>query len=325
MADASSPSGDIQQIDFIGLYEGVNVEGDGVYRQWHYHFFHGEITHHIGSDKTPPFSTTWQTDWIPDQQKPMRIAARIIDESGMITFTEPVTDLSFHRTDFSVELCKPYDQPQVWVTRSGEFSEKVKIHGDIDNAVSYQLAWTSWSPGYMNGLYVNETKVFEKEGPKYQYFAHRLTFDDPSPLSAGVNTIKTGKTPKIDGHMVHGMEVQWPGIMLLVKYDKSIDTSVDDGQNHSIEELVLDNYPNPFNNSTMINYQLSESDDICLSINNVIGQKVITLVDTHQGAGRHQLFWNGKNDAGRNVSSGVYLINVVSNSAAATRKVTLLE
>ena len=70
----------------------------------------------------------------------------------------------------------------------------------------------------MNGVYINGRKVFDKEGPKYQYYAHRVTLDDVSLFKQGVNVLKTGMTPKVNGNMVHGMEVNWPGIMVLVQY-----------------------------------------------------------------------------------------------------------
>jgi hypothetical protein len=217
-AEASSPNGPIKQVDYIGLYDDVNFEGDGVYRQWHYHFFHGQIMHHIGSAADEPYKVTWDTSWVPDQKQAMQIAARIVDSSGMIYLTEPVDDLRLVRPGLSVELCKPYDIPKKWVTRSGEKQERFNMTGDLRKAVAAQLVWSSWSPGYMNGVYINDSKVFDNEGPKYQYFAHRVTLKDISCLKQGVNILKTGGTPKIDGKMVHGMEVNWPGIMVLIQY-----------------------------------------------------------------------------------------------------------
>ena len=220
-AEVQSPSGKIKQVDYIGLYEDVNFEGDGVYRQWHYHFFHGQIMHHVGSATGEPYSATWDTSWVPDQNQPMKIAARIIDSTGMIYLSEAVGNLRLVRPDLSVELCKPYDIPKKWVTRSGEKQEHFNVTRDLSNAVAAQLVWSSWSPGYMNGIYINGTKVFDKEGPKYQYYGHRVTLDDVSAFKQGLNVLKTGKTPKIDGKTVHGMEVNWPGIMVLIQYRNS--------------------------------------------------------------------------------------------------------
>ncbi len=213
---ADSPNGSICQVDYVGFYEGVNFEGDGRYAQWHYHFFHGMIFNHIGSASEAPWQVVWNTRWVPDQQRPIMIAARITDEAGMVYMT-PARDFTLNRPGVSVELCKPHDIPKKWVTRSGEHSERFDAQSDPGKATALQLAWSSWSPGYMNGLFINGVKVFDCEGPRYQYYAHRVIVDDVSMLRRGRNTLTTGKTPLHNGQMVHGMEVNWPGIMVLVR------------------------------------------------------------------------------------------------------------
>mgnify|MGYP000683945510 FL=1 len=210
----------INRVDYVGLYEDVNLEGDGVYRQWHYLYFHGRLMHHIGSAEREPFEVAWNTSWIPDQKEPMEISARITDRTGLTYQTPAVTNLSLKRTDRSVELCKPYAIPKKWVTRSGEKTESFDVHGDPSDAVAAQLVWSSWSPGYMRGVFINGTQVFDHEGPKYQTCYHRVTLGDVGMLKAGRNVLTTGKTPKINGKMVHGMEVNWPGIMVLIRYQK---------------------------------------------------------------------------------------------------------
>lgn len=149
----------------------------------------------------------------------MSIAARIVDSTGMVYMTEAVGGLSLDRVGRCVELCRPYDVPTKWVTRSGAHAERFDITGDLANAVAAQLVWSSWSPGYMNGIYINGTRVFDCEGPKYQYHFHRVTLDDLRVFRAGANVLRTGKTPKVNGNMVHGMEVNWPGIMVLIRYE----------------------------------------------------------------------------------------------------------
>ncbi len=216
-SDARSPNGAISQVDYIGHYEDVNFEGDGEYLQWHYHFFHAQIMHHLGTAVTSPYSITWDTSWTPDQNQPVKIAARFIDETGMIYMTEAATDLKLVRPDLSVELCKPYNVPEQWVTRKGEKQENFDITGDLSRAVAAQLVWVSWSPGYMNGIYINGKKVFHNEGPKYKYYAHRVSLDDLSAFKGGTNTLSTGGGQK----GVHGMEVNWPGIMVLIQYRSS--------------------------------------------------------------------------------------------------------
>ncbi|MCP4263477.1 MAG: hypothetical protein GY774_39105 [Planctomycetes bacterium] len=214
---ANSP---IKHVDYVGLYEDVNYEGDGVYRQWHYLYFHKKLMHNIGSTATAPFDFIWDTSWIPDQKEPLQISARITDETDLTYQTLAITNLSLKRTTHSVELCKPYDIPQKWATRSGEKTESFDVQGNLSNAVAAQLVWSSWSPGYMNGIMINGTRVFEQEGPRYQTYYHRVTLMDLSMFQSGRNILTTGKTPKYNGKMVHGMEVNWPGIMVLIQYNK---------------------------------------------------------------------------------------------------------
>jgi len=218
---AESPNGPIRRVDYVGRLEDVNMEGDGNYLQWHYHFYHGKIMGHLGSATQPPFRAEWDTSWTPDQERPFRIAARIVDETGMIYMTPAVADLTLERPGLSVELCRPHHIPKKWVTRSGEKEEHFDVKGDPSRAAAARLVWSSWSPGYMNGISINGVQVFEREGPRYQSFAHEVTLDDASMLRRGRNVLQTGKTPKYNGKMVHGMEVNWPGIMVLIQYGEA--------------------------------------------------------------------------------------------------------
>jgi len=221
--EPNSATSPIKQVDYVGLYEDVNYEGDGIYRQWHYHYFHSQLMNHIGSATKAPFDFIWDTSWIPDQKEPLQIVARITDQTGLTYQTMTITNLSLKRTTGSVELCKPYNIPQKWVTRSGEKTESFDVRGDLSGAVAAQLVWSSWSPGYMNGILINGIKVFDQEGPRYQTYYHRVTLTDLSMFQSGRNTLTTGKTPKYNDKMVHGMEVNWPGIMVLIQYNKKGD------------------------------------------------------------------------------------------------------
>lgn len=88
---------------------------------------------------------------------------------------------------------------------------------------------------------------------------------------------------------------------------------------------LAQNYPNPFNTTTTINYQFLISGHIDLSIYNLFGQKVRTLVNDHQGPGRYSIVWDGKDDFGLEVSSGIYLCRLRSGSFIKMRKLILLE
>ena len=77
------------------------------------------------------------------------------------------------------------------------------------------------------------------------------------------------------------------------------------------EFALHQNFPNPFNPDTTIKYDLAESADVTLQIYNVLGQVVRTLVGSEaQNAGRYQIRWNGMDDRGVSVSSGIYFYQI---------------
>ena len=85
------------------------------------------------------------------------------------------------------------------------------------------------------------------------------------------------------------------------------------------------NYPNPFNPTTGIRYSIPRDAKVELSIYNALGQKVKTLVSGIQSAGAHKVVWDGTNQAGVKVASGVYYYRITSGDFHAIRKMMLLK
>lgn len=83
--------------------------------------------------------------------------------------------------------------------------------------------------------------------------------------------------------------------------------------------------PNPFNTMTAISYDLPESGRVRLIICNLLGQVVRTLVDVSKSAGHYTVCWDGTDDTGRAVASGVYLCRMVAGEFCAVRKLVLIE
>jgi hypothetical protein len=88
---------------------------------------------------------------------------------------------------------------------------------------------------------------------------------------------------------------------------------------------LAQNYPNPFNPETVIEYSLAAPGNVTLTVFNVIGQRVATVVDEYQSAGNKQAVWNGRDDNGREVQSGVYFYRLTTDSFSMTRKMMLLK
>lgn len=88
---------------------------------------------------------------------------------------------------------------------------------------------------------------------------------------------------------------------------------------------LLTNYPNPFNPSTTLRYSLKEATSVELSIFNAKGQLVRKLVSGMQNAGKYQVVWNGKDELGSSVASGVYFYRLQAGEKRFTRKMLLMQ
>ncbi|MCD4747018.1 MAG: SBBP repeat-containing protein [Bacteroidales bacterium] len=85
------------------------------------------------------------------------------------------------------------------------------------------------------------------------------------------------------------------------------------------------NYPNPFNQTTTIEYRLPEVSDVKIVIFNLFGQKVCTLVNTRVEAGSHQVVWNGRDEMGSKVTSGVYFCRFNAGNYRSMQKMQLIQ
>lgn len=88
--------------------------------------------------------------------------------------------------------------------------------------------------------------------------------------------------------------------------------------------VLHQNYPNPFNDGTIITYELPEDGHVTLDIYNLLGERVHRLVDGFQSQGLNQAAWDGRNDAGTNLSSGVYFYRIRFGPATLTARKMLL-
>ncbi|MFC1499474.1 S8 family serine peptidase [Candidatus Zixiibacteriota bacterium] len=90
---------------------------------------------------------------------------------------------------------------------------------------------------------------------------------------------------------------------------------------HGLEQ----NYPNPFNGATQIRFTLARPADVEVFVMNVRGQRITTLIDQYESAGRHVVTWNGRGESGQPLASGIYLVAMKVEGRMFTRKVLLLQ
>tara|TARA_B110000263_G_scaffold241983_1_gene246898 strand:- start:657 stop:2093 length:1437 start_codon:yes stop_codon:yes gene_type:complete len=101
--------------------------------------------------------------------------------------------------------------------------------------------------------------------------------------------------------------------------------SADENLGLPTEFALRQNYPNPFNPSTQIQYALPEETRVTISIYDLMGRKVRTLVNDVQDAGYRSVMWNATNDMGRLVSAGVYIYSIQAGDFIQNRKMVLMK
>jgi hypothetical protein len=97
-----------------------------------------------------------------------------------------------------------------------------------------------------------------------------------------------------------------------------------DGSARPSEFSLHDNYPNPFNPETKIGYFLPRAGQVRLEVFNILGQRIRTLVNEHQAAGNREVSWDGRNEAGEQVTSGVYFYKLQAEDFVQTKKMVLI-
>ena len=88
---------------------------------------------------------------------------------------------------------------------------------------------------------------------------------------------------------------------------------------------LLGNYPNPFNASTVVKFQLSRPGLVELTVYNILGQKIRTLVKEQMTAGPKQVSWDGTDDLGHLLASGIYFYKIITVEGRQTGKMTMLK
>ncbi len=209
--------------DYVFVGRDADWSGRGQTQRTHWQTYRGEPYRTIGRATAAgsAFAQTWRTEWLPEQTQAFGVQVRVKGGDGVWRVGRALTGLALSPRPETVELVAMDPAPANWVTRADTFAQSFYFAADsLRGVTALQLGWRSWSPCYANGVYLNDHLMWMRDGPCYRYADHELTFTEPHDLlalEAGRNVLRTGMTPRFRGQMVHGMEVQWPGMWVKVR------------------------------------------------------------------------------------------------------------
>ena len=168
-----------------------------------------------------------------------------------------------------------------------------------------ELRWTASATSSLDGFYVyrgegSDPEFFDRLNDEPFGSSGENVYLDESALPGRTYTYQVGGVQGEREFLSFTLEVSVPEIPL----------------------TLYQNYPNPFNPST--SFYMPSSERVRLEIFDIRGSRIRTLADGRFAAGRHTVTWNGLNDAGVGVSSGVYLYRLVSGKKTLTRKLVIL-
>jgi hypothetical protein len=211
-AGQSATSDRIDRVDYLGFYKDYDHNGDGQYRQWHYRFRYGKLFDHLGTSFTSPHRITIDTSWMPVQDQPMKVRARITDYSGMTFLSAPI-ELPWSRGRGECLMYEPRDVPACWQSRDGNrHSCTIDIPDNLDQAKEARMIISTWNGYEADEIGINGKKLLSRVGRNHDFALSEL--DIPlTMLREGENEVHTyGTTPQ------HGIEVLWPGPVIKVRY-----------------------------------------------------------------------------------------------------------
>lgn len=106
---------------------------------------------------------------------------------------------------------------------------------------------------------------------------------------------------------------------------KNNTTDIPGNENMVYSYKLEQNYPNPFNPSTIISYNIAKSGNVKLQVYDILGREIKTLINKEQNPGNYNITWDGKDNFGYSLPSGIYLYSIISGDFILTKKMVLIK
>jgi hypothetical protein len=170
---------------------------------------------------------------------------------------------------------------------------------------------------------MNEVLVVHQNAPM-----ELLNGEDGSKIAESDSSYTVGQFAfgDVDGDGEGEIVIAEGNILRVLEPDFSTDVP-GEADDLALRSLVMlgQNYPNPFNSSTTITFTVKRPMHINLSIYNILGQRVRTLLDEEKTAGNYRVRWDGKNEQGQIVPSGIYFCRLTAGKHSESKKILFLK
>jgi hypothetical protein len=215
---------------------------------------------------------------------------------GNTQFSFKVADLKFHSTSYD------------WLVIAGAHA-KYKGSGMINGSGDYGFMLTA-TDGQVNGgggVDKFRIKIWRKDATETVVYDNQMGASDDADAADA-----------IEGGSI---------VMHSSSAAKSGELSADEATPGALPEsyALFQNYPNPFNPQTEIRFALPEANHVVVKIFNLLGVEMRTLVDEQREAGYHRVHWDGRDENGKAVTSGIYLYQLRVGSFSQVKKMSLLQ
>jgi hypothetical protein len=125
---------------------------------------------------------------------------------------------------------------------------------------------------------------------------------------------------------VFGGENQFDKIVASIeKLDLMTDVDLEDDETSPSNFSLEQNYPNPFNPTTTISFKIPQKSKVLLEIFDIFGKRIKTLIDDELETGTYKVEWNGRDEKGNPLSSGIYIYRLSTGKVFLTKKMTLIK
>ena len=215
--------------------------------------------------------------------------------------------------------------------------------GDVDAADQYWNGGVGWEPIGTLGIWSDGETMWVTDLSDKKIYSYNMPSKAPATQAHATDFNGDGKTDFADfflfidayGGTDARFDLDGNGTVDFADFFQFIDAFSPSGQAKLVamareliglpgETELRQNWPNPFNSETVLSWFLLQPGPVRLEVFSLTGQRLAVL---HQGplqAGRHRLHWDGRDDEGRPLASGVYLFRLVTTESVLTRKLTLL-